>query len=856
MLSVAAMSGGQGNYYTGLSREDYYTQGGEPEGLWLGKGAEKLGLSGTVDKEVFLELFSGFKDGERLVQNAGKDNHRPGWDLTFSAPKSVSVLWSQADQETALEIRAAHITAVEKAICYVENEALWTRRGKGGVEHERCEAVVAAFEHGTSRAQDPQLHTHALLLNIGVTEDGKTRSLETQAVYEHKMAAGAIYRAELAHQLQRRLGLSLERERSWFEVKGVSGDLTEEFSKRRQEIEKAMREKGVSSARAAEVAALDTRERKELIPREELVQGWRAVGRENSWSEREAMALVKGMQRARDHAQELERSAETCVDRLMDRQAFFSERDLTRSLAEEAQGIGGGADAVQAAVKKVLEVSPELVRLGLRFKEPIFTTKEMLALEKSLMAQVRTEAKTPWLSVESEHLNVAINSRKSMSPEQAAAVRHIVRDTGGIACVSGMAGTGKTFMLAAAREAFEKSGYRVTGACLAGKAAKGLEEGAGIKSATIARTLKDLGDEGIRVGHQKVAPHAPSWSPLHGVEVPFLTFKKGKEAVSLDSKTVLVVDEAGMVGTRQMAALVAAAHRARAKLVLVGDEKQLQPIQAGGPFAAIIKDIGAAKLTDIIRQREDWQRKAVKDVADGDAKVALAEYARRGFVEVAADRETAKEKLLEAWTKNGLSKPDENLIVTGTNLDAIAVNRRIQELRLAEGYVKKAHLKAAGEEFHEGDRVLFTRKSGALGVVNGTLATVVSVSEARGTLTVQIDGAGRKTFSTSSYDHLCLGYAFTTHKAQGMTAENVFVLTSESMQDRELSYVQSSRPRGDARFYTTEAEAGHDLTELARSMERSHQKEMALNALKEREERSMHALRRAQGQGIEHEMGH
>lgn len=847
MLSVAAMSG-NGSYYTSLAREDYYTQGGEPPGMWLGTGAERLGLSGTVGREEFLELFGGFHDGERLVQNAGKPNHRPGWDLTFSAPKSVSVLWSQVDQETGLEIRAAHISAVEKAVQYIEKEAVWTRRGKGGAEHQRCEAVVAAFEHGTSRAQDPQLHTHALLLNIGVTADGKTRTLETQALYEHKMAAGAIYRAELAHQLQRRLGLDVERERSWFEVKGVSKALIEEFSKRRHEIEKALREKGLTTARAAEVAALDTREMKAHLPREELLQGWRAVGNEKGWSEVQAMALVRGMEKAQDHGPKLERAAATCVERIMDRQAFFAARDLTRLLAEEAQGIGGGADAVQEAAKKHLESSPEVVRLGLRFKEPVFTTKEMLWLERSLMARVRTEGKTPWLSVAGEHLAFAINSRKTMSEEQAAAVRHIVRETGGIACVSGMAGTGKTFMLAAAREAFEKSGYRVIGACLAGKAAKGLEDGAGIKSATIAKTLKDLGEGGLMVRQQEIAPNAPSWSPLHGVTVPFLTFKKQKEAVTLDSKTVLVVDEAGMVGTRQMQAIVTAAQRAGAKLVLVGDEKQLQPIEAGAPFAAIAKEIGAVRLTEIIRQREDWQRKAVKDVADGEARAALAEYARRGFVEVAEDRETAKERLLQAWTKAGLSKPEDNLIVTGTNFDAVGVNRKIQELRLAEGYVKRAHVKAAGEEFHEGDRVLFTRKSGALGVVNGTLATVIAVSETRGTLTVQLDGAGERTFSVSSYDHLRLGYAFTTHKAQGMTAENVFILTSESMQDRQLSYVQSSRPRGEARFFTTDAEAGNDLAELARSMARSHEKELAIHAVQE-------AAQRVQRQNMQHEIG-
>lgn len=855
MLSVGAMAGGQGGYYTSLAREDYYTEGGEPVGLWLGKGAEKLGLSGAVAKETFLELFNGFQDGERLVQNAGKDNHRPGWDLTFSAPKSVSVLWSQVDQETALEIRAAHLSAVEKAVGYLEQEALWTRRGKGGLEHERCEAVVAAFEHGTSRAQEPQLHTHALLLNIGLTQDGKTRSLETQAIYEHKMAAGAIYRAELSHQLERRLGVEIVRERSWFEVKGVSKALIEEFSTRRHEIEKALAAKGVSSSRAAEVAALDTRTTKAHIPREELIARWGAVGEEKGWGREAAIALVKGRQPAVDHGKELERAAEEAMAKLMDRQAFFTTRELTRVVAEAAQGIGGGADAALAATKKHLETSAEIVRLGLRFKEAAFTTQEMLRLEKDLLSRVQTAAKTPWNMVQHEHLNEAIHARKTITEEQAAAVRHIVRDTGGIACVSGMAGTGKTFMLAATREAFEKSGHRVIGACLSGKAARGLQEGAGIQSATIAKTLKDLDLALLRVERSPIAPNAPSWSPLSGASLPHLSFRKGKDPVALDSNTVLVIDEAGMVGTRQMQALMAAAQRARAKVVLVGDEKQLQPIEAGAPFAAISKNLGSAKLTDIVRQNEEWQRQTVKDLAAGDSGKALAEYARRGLVEVAKDRDNARAKLLETWTKVGISKPEENLIVTGTNLDASLLNKSIQAIRLAEGYVKQAHAKVGGEQMHEGDRVVFTRNSTALGVNNGTLGTIQTLDRIRGEVSVRLDGGEERKFSLAAYAHLKLGYAFTTHTAQGMTAENVFVLTHESMQDLHLSYVQASRPRAEIHFYTTEAEAGSQLTDLARTMAREHQKLMAVEVAKQAEQQERERSARRQDLEIGHEQG-
>jgi len=154
------------------------------------------------------QLFRGELDGKNLVQNAGTKNRTPGWDCTFSAPKSVSVAWSQADKELGNEIRAAHAEAVNKALEYLEEKAGFTRRGKGGHEQKKCFLVFATYEHGTSRAQDPQLHTHALMLNAGVGEDGNTTALDTRQMYQYRFAAGALYRAELATQLERRLGSS------------------------------------------------------------------------------------------------------------------------------------------------------------------------------------------------------------------------------------------------------------------------------------------------------------------------------------------------------------------------------------------------------------------------------------------------------------------------------------------------------------------------------------------------------------------------------------------------------------------------------------------------------------------------
>jgi conjugative relaxase-like TrwC/TraI family protein len=174
MLSIAALSGGQGSYYLALARDDYYLKGGEPPGRWLGEGAGQLGLTGTVEGPALKQLLRGISaDGrDALIQGAGSPKHQPGWDLTFSCPKSVSVLWSQAEADVRQAIQEAQATAVREALGYLQDAAALTRRGKGGQTREATQLVVAAFDHGTSRAQDPQLHTHCLVLNVGVRADG------------------------------------------------------------------------------------------------------------------------------------------------------------------------------------------------------------------------------------------------------------------------------------------------------------------------------------------------------------------------------------------------------------------------------------------------------------------------------------------------------------------------------------------------------------------------------------------------------------------------------------------------------------------------------------------------------------
>jgi conjugative relaxase-like TrwC/TraI family protein len=832
MLSVAALSGGQGNYYLALARDDYYLKGGEPPGRWLGEGAERLGLTAQVDGPALKHLLRGFSaDGSQpLIQGAGSPKHQAGWDLTFSCPKSVSVLWSQAEPDTRKTIQEAQAAAVREALDYLQEAAAFTRRGKGGRTKERTELVVATFDHGTSRAQDPQLHTHCLVLNVGVRADGSTGTILSQPLYAHKLAAGAVYRAELSNQLEKRLGVVLERRQSWFEVQGVPASLVEDFSKRREQVEKALAEHGASGAKAAAKLTLATRQAKEHLPRAELLPTWQEVGRRHGFTAENANALLLRQGPRQDLAGRVGNCIQAAAARITRHDSHFPERELVRRAAEEAQAMGIPASALRHLVKQELARSPEFVCLGRANGEIRYTTREMLALEKKLLAQVGELKNLPSAPVAEQTIR---SVEEPLSAEQKQALRHLTQSGGRVQVVSGMAGTGKTSTLRAAREAFEREGFEVVGTCLSGKAAEGLEEGAGIRSSTLARLI-GMPEVGFRGELDK--------GPLdtlkdHARQVRRAAQGKSTwpvEPVRLTPKTVLVVDEAGMVGTRQMERLTEKALAAGARLVLVGDEKQLQAIDAGGPFGSLGDRLGRATLTDIRRQREPWAREAVKQIAGGDARAALREYAGRGLVSVSEDRQEAMQTLVKAWKREGAGNPRDNLILASNNAEAGQLNRMAQAQRMVAGGLGKGALRVAGSDFHRGDRVLFTRNSKRYRVQNGSLGTVTEVDAANGILTVKLDQGKLAVVPVQDYTHLKLGYALTTHKAQGATTENAYVLLGGPSQDRELSYVQASRARGTTRFYLDKLEAGDDLRDLCKQLERSRQKNLSHDLLEQR----------------------
>jgi len=791
MLSIAKMSSDgdagsydAGSYWLNLAREDYYLAGGEPPGRWIGQGAEALGLTmagGQVVAEDLRAVLQGLDPDSRsaLVQGAGPD-HRPGWDFCFSAPKSVSVVWSQAPEDLRRALQAAQAKAVASALEHLERNAALSRRGHGGQEQERPAGIIAAtFEHGTSREQDPQLHTHCLIANLAPRQDGSWGSLEPCEMYRHKMAAGAIYRAELATQVQT-LGFQVERDGDSFAVAGVPAEICAAFSQRREQIEDALEEAGLGSARAAEVAALDTRRAKEARPRAELFEEWQTRARDLGWTPE----ILEAAQAATAEPRQMPTTAELLAA-LTAQVSTVRAADVYRLLAVEGQGILDAA-GIQQAVDEFLQ-HPDLIHLQAANGETRYTSREMLDLERGLAADAQARRGETRHQVTPAAM-AAARAARTLTREQDRALTHIMGPDG-VTCVQGMAGAGKSYMLGAARAAWEAGGYHVRGATLAGKAAAGLEEGSGIKSQTIHSLLQGL-----------EAPASPGAVPL------------------LDSRTVLVVDEAGMVGSRQMATLLERARETGAKVVLVGDARQLQPIDAGGAFRALAARLGAVEMDEIRRQREGWAVQAVRDFADGRAAEGLAAYAERGLLHIEENRTAAIQSMAGAYcegvTRDGFEK---HIMLAGTRAEVAALNRAARAELKAQGRLGAVEIEAETTSgrlrLAEGERILFTRNNRKFAVSNGTLGTIKTITGAPGahSLLVRLDSGAETRVPLADYQALAHGYAVTTHKAQGVTVDHAHVLAGGSMASRELSYVQMSRHRKTAQIYVERQDAEREV---------------------------------------------
>lgn len=817
MLSVAQLKRNI-NYYLELATLSYYQKGGEPVGKWCGIGAERLKLGEAVREDVIKNIAAGFSaDGcRKLVQNAGKENRQIGWDLTFSAPKSVSVLWSAASPEMRREIQEAQDTAVRKTVEHLEETAA-SRTGSQGNEQEDAGLIVALFEHGSSRANDPQLHTHALFLNVGVDEAGKTRTILSSALYQQKLTAGALYRTELAHQLVERLGVRLERKEFSFKIKGVPQKLCDSYSKRRNEVVTALRKAGQCSAHAAQIATLETRRPKDTLPRKELFKKWKSEAAKHGFGEKQ-IERITGRRKLRRRPLI---SVQGAFRQLSSEHAFFSKNEMLREAALRTQVEAVSLVEVKSVTEQFLKSDASVHQIT---KRTNFTSVDNLQEEEALLSVAKrlTERECCPVDVKKIESKLMDHQTNPMNWEQAAALGHITLRKDSISIVQGRAGTGKTQMLKTATELWRRNGNRVLGLCVAGKAARGLQEATGMRTETIAKFLYDNDKPLLK-------------QTRHHLRQFRRAFKGQKTTryrrVKLKANTVLVIDEAAMLSTQDMRQILEEVEKANAKIVLVGDSKQLQPIDRGNPFHALAERLGAIQIDEIQRQQNPFDKKMVIDVSEGNMQSALSNLADRGLVHLAEDRLSAIKQLVSDW--GSTTEGSQSLILVPSKCEAAEVNRRCQKTRQLHGTVKNGiGINVQGQTIQVGDRIQFFRRNRSLGLENGDFAVVETVNRSRKTLTVRLDSGRKVLVPVKIYDSIQLGYATTVHKGQGATVDRAFVLLGGYQQDRHLTYVQLSRARAETRVYIDRFESGQDYAHLVASMERDRQRPLALDLAK------------------------
>ncbi|GAB1717531.1 MAG: conujugal transfer protein TraA [Nitrobacter sp.] len=480
------------------------------------------------------------------------------------------------------------------------------------------------------------------------------------------------------------------------------------------------------------------------------------------------------------------------LDAITHQQSTFTRRDMAMFAHRHSDGIDQFNEVMGA-----MRGSPDLVGLGQDgCGEDRFTTRDMIEAEQRLHRAAEMMAERERHEVNDRDREAALARAEQrglvLSGEQADALAHVTdgRDLG---IVVGYAGTGKSAMLGVAREAWEAAGFEVRGVALSGIAAENLEGGSGIASRTIA-------------------------SMEHG-------WKNGRDM--LTSRDVLVIDEAGMVGTRQLERVLSHAAKTGAKVVLVGDPQQLQSIEAGAAFRSIHDRHGGVEIHEVRRQREDWQRDATRDLAAGKTGTAIHAYDRHGMVHEAQSREQARGDLIDRWDRDRQTTPDKSrIILTHTNAEVRELNKAARDRMRAAGDLGedvRVTVERDARSFAAGDRVMFLQNERGLGVKNGTLGTIEQVSAT--SLTVQTDDGRSVAFDLKDYNRIDHGYAATIHKAQGMTVDRVHVLATPGM-DAHGSYVALSRHRdGMDLHYGRDDFASQNR--LVRTLSRDRAKDMA-----------------------------
>ncbi len=756
MLSVSKIQdAGAAQAYYGHS-EDYYSKEAGASSAWIGRGAHELGLTGTgpVDPQTFEAALQGNLPDGSVVGNPGT-GHVPGWDLTFSAPKSVSALALASGDERLIK---AHDEAVRAAIAQIEERAAVTRiKEPGGrIRQERTNNLaVATFRHETSREQDPQLHTHCVVLNATITERG-WRSIESREIYKFQKEGGEIYRAELAARVAQ-LGYQIDHTHvgegkaasRGFEIHGMPKNLMDHWSSRSQQVEDALAARGktreTATAEEREKAALDSRKAKDVVSDHSVLRDrWNAEARARGIDlERLATASRASEKEARlewyrDEGKAAREALTFATAKLEERSAVFTSQELIRearlygmgSIQERAiheaiyhAQVDGSLKAREAKVYNPVTARMEKVE-GFTSRKAIENERAMLAAADRLqhgraaMSQDKAIAAVAQASARSEH---------AFNAGQRDAAMHILSTPENLVLVQGYAGTAKTTsVLACASTELQKQGYTV----------KALAP-----TASAAQTLGDA----IGAGADTMQSHLVSREQTTG-------------------KQIWVLDEASLASARDMKTLLEKADREQAKVVLVGDVKQLGSVEAGAAFRQLQEHapVQTQILDEIVRQREAELKAAVYDAIRGDARATLDKVEVREIVhqriDGTVDKAQSHRDRLEAMAKDyaGMSpaERDKTLVIAPARADRAAINDQVRQHLTQKGelgreevklqtYVAKDLTRAEARDarsYRAGETVEFQRDYKSIGVEKGERWKVEHVDTRNNTLRVSKDG--------------------------------------------------------------------------------------------------------------------
>jgi len=728
--------------------QSYWARGNEIPGEWQGRLAESFGLSGSVGAEQFARLSEGQhpSTGEQLVRHRaahhhdGPDGraqttaeHRAGWDATFSAPKSVSVTALVGGDE---RVRVAHRESVRIALDELER---YTQARIGGNHPAETTGkfVVAKFEHDTARPVDgyaaPQLHTHAVIFNVTELENGQSRALQPHSLFASQQFATAVYQSELTFRLAE-LGYELERGRSGApEIKGYTQDYLDASSPRSQQIRAQLERLGLSSKESAEIAAHSTRDGKQILSPGEVLKAHRQLAAEFGNQAERVIAEAGQRAVAMEHApreNSLMRAQEAVTfsrDRNFEREAVVDERLLLRDALRRGMGSTTYAEVRENLDRRVHNGEFLNSQQPGRSNGRFFTTPEMVDAERGVIATMRAGQNQLGPIVSDREALEAVTRYPHLNSSQASAIKQVLTSADRVHGIQGVAGAGKTTALSVIRATAETQGYRVEGFAPTSRAAKQLR-GAGIAAGTLQGFLAR--SESAEIGT----------IPRH----------------------LYFVDESSLASTKQMKDFLAKLGP-QDRLVLIGDTRQHQAVEAGKPFEQLQNaGMSTAKLDQIIRQRDPELKVAVEQLARGEVSGAITALRAQGRIHEIRD----PSERIAAIAREYATGPTNTLVISPDNASRRQLNDAIRAELQTRGVVSKESQSCKvliqqqditgadrrwAARYNVGDHLRYSRGSSALGIQAGSYTQVVAIDLPQNRLTV------RTAYGEASYDPRRLG---------------------------------------------------------------------------------------------------